>query len=112
MEKKYKKGGASPRIKGDNFERKVKTHLECLGNFVVRQSASKFPDLIVIEGACGNDVVVVECKIAGSISSKEKTDLLQLREKYGMTLVIASNDKGKIKFKRLDGKPYGWFMTD
>ena len=69
------------KAKGSRFERKVKKMLEEKGYFVVKQSASIFPDLIVI--APFRVVYLIECKVAKYLSKEEKKRFDELK-KYGV----------------------------
>ncbi|NCD07350.1 MAG: hypothetical protein EOL97_14655 [Spirochaetia bacterium] len=90
------------RKKGDEFERRVKKLLESKGCFVIRQSASVFPDLIVMskkDSEVFDDIILIECKCNKYIRKKERLkfeefDLLKLNIKK----VIAYKVKGKIFF--------------
>jgi Holliday junction resolvase len=88
------------RKKGDNFERKVKKYFQSLNFFVVRQSASAFPDLIVINSKV---VYFIECKMNKYISKEEKQELIRLSN-LGNCL-ICYNEKGKIRFCDIYYKP-------
>ena len=87
------------RKKGDNFERRVKKHLQDRGFFVVRQSASSFPDLIAISE---KGVNFIECKVNKYISKDERAQLIDL-QRFG-DISICFNEKGKIKFCDLQYK--------
>jgi len=106
--KRVRRGGAAPRKKGDAFERRVKKHLQDKGLFVVRQSASAFPDLIAVNYPDVLRVTIVwavECKMAKRINKEEKAKLLALDQEYGMIPVIAyKGPKGKILFCDVDYK--------
>ena len=88
------------RLKGDNFERRVKKHLQSSDNYVIRQSASAFPDLVVISK---KGVLFIECKVAKYISKDEKEALIKLKELGDVC--IAYNKKGKICFCDINYKP-------
>ena len=72
------------KAKGSRFERRVKKILEEKGYFVIKQSASIFPDLIAI--APFRVVYLIECKVAKYISKEEKNRFDELK-KYGVCRV-------------------------
>jgi Holliday junction resolvase len=88
------------RRKGDDFERKVKKHLQTKGYFTVRQSSSSFPDLIALSK---NNIIFIECKTNKYINKQEKEQLKELN-KIG-DIAIAYNNKGKIQFTNINYKP-------
>jgi Holliday junction resolvase len=88
----------SNKSKGIRFEREVKKYFQIKGCFVVRQSASQFPDLIVFypKDYNGNKVLAVECKQNGYLSQNEKVALQKLHSNYGLMPILASKIKGKL----------------
>lgn len=97
-------GGKAPRRKGDNFERRVKKHLQDLGFFCVRQPRSAFPDLIALKYYMDYIVVYfIECKMNKYTSKEEKLELMRLSAKFGTIPLIAYRDKQDwIRFCDLD----------
>ena len=98
------------RKKGDRFERRVKQFFEDNNCFVIRQSASTFPDLIVFpfkESHINSPVLLIECKVNKYISKEEKQKFdrfLSLRQE--VIRLIAYNEKRKLKFCDLEYKIY------
>ena len=98
------------RQKGDRFERRVKKYLEDNNCFVIRQSASVFPDLIAFpydHSDINGSVLLIECKCNKYISKEERIKFdgfLALREK--VIRIISFNEKGKIKFCDLNYNLY------
>ena len=83
------------KLKGIRFEREVKRYLEDKGFFVVRQSASLFPDIIAIDKI---NVYFIECKVNKYVSKAEKKKLRDLLE-LGIPLIAFPKDSLKdIKF--------------
>jgi len=100
-------GGSKPRRKGDNFERRVKKHLQELGFFCVRQPRSAFPDLIAIRDYMDfTEVYFIECKMNKYISKEERTELNRLSKKFMIIPLIAYSDEREIRFCNLG---YGKF---
>ena len=94
-----KKKLKNPKGKGIAFEREVKHFLESKGWFVIRQSASRFPDLVAIRPSKNKftaRVYFIECKCRGKISREERKKLKSL-QKYGETLIATYEGKGKNK---------------
>ncbi len=89
--------------KGINFEREVKKMFEQKGYFVVRQSASTFPDLIVFLPLRNErkKILAVECKINEKIHNDEKQKLIDLKNKFGLMPVLAFKKDKKIMLKYL-----------
>ena len=89
-------GGAAPRRKGDNFERRVKAFLISKGFFCIRQASSAFPDLIAVRkvNKCP-ELFFIECKMCKYLSQKEKADLKDLAEKFAGTALVAYIGPGK-----------------
>ena len=80
------------RKKGDRFERLVKNRLIEDGWFVIRQSASRFPDLIAIKS---NQVVQVECKYRREyLTRSELNNMLDLFDRFNMLPVLAYVPEG------------------
>ncbi len=118
-------GGATPRRKGDNFERLVKKLLISKGFFCVRQPRSAFPDLIavrkvisallpetlgyeisnIIKENRNPELFFIECKMCKYLSQQEKSDLKRLAEKFAGTALVAYIGPGKeIKFCDLNNQ--------
>ena len=96
-------GGSKPRKKGDNFERRVKKHLQELGFFCVRQPRSAFPDLIALRYYMDYiQVYFIECKMNKYTSKEEKLELMRLSAKFGTIPLIAYSENREIKFCNLD----------
>jgi len=89
----------SNKTKGIRFEREVKKYFKSKGCFVIRQSASQFPDLIVIYPLSDNTrrkrFYAVECKIDGKLSKTEKQKMVDLYHKYGLIPILAHRVQGK-----------------
>lgn len=90
--------------KGARFEREVKHYLEQKGFFVIRQSASKFPDLLAVKKHRYYAIVyAIECKCnKKSFTKQEKINLLILSNHYRIVPVLAYKENGKIKFLVLE----------
>ena len=101
------KGGAAPRRKGDNFERRVKKYLQCLGFFCVRQPRSAFPDLVAIKQMLGHPInYCIECKMNKYISNDERSRLEHLGNIYfNKALIAYKGEEGKICFCDLNYDP-------
>lgn len=94
----------SNKSKGINFERTIKHKLEENGFFVIRQSASKFPDLVAFKkskfyGSNGGivNLYFIECKVAKNFSKKEKIGLLGLSSRFGGHPILAYKENKEIK---------------
>ena len=96
-------GGSKPRKKGDNFERRVKKHLQELGFFCVRQPRSAFPDLIALRYYMDYiQVYFIECKMNKYTSKEEKEELNRLSQEFMIIPLIAYSENKKIRFCDLD----------
>lgn len=95
----------SAKSKGIRLEREVKNELERNGFFVVRQAASKFPDLVAIKKCkkfYGKNSFVnlyfIECKYKReNFTHKDKLKLLALSSRYGGYPVLAYKEGNKVK---------------
>lgn len=92
----------NPKRKGTAFENKVKKDLESKGYLVIRQSASRFPDLIAIkeDDACPglSFVLLVECKCGKYISKQEKEQFSLLEDRTCGLPVIAYPTQKEIHY--------------
>ena len=85
-------GGASPRRRGDYFERQTRADLERRGWLVVRAGGSLGPaDLIAITS--GKPPLLVSCKLGGRISPREREMLDVTAHRYGAVGIVASRQK-------------------
>lgn len=77
------------KAKGRRLEYRTRDYLRSIGWFVVRQAASSFPDLIGIKKSyCEkghSEVGFFECKWNKYLSRGEKVELLEMKEKLGIT---------------------------
>ena len=73
------------RAKGSRFEHEVKKALEKQGYFVIRQSCSRFPDLIAI-GPETKKAYFIECKCNKYITKGEKEELINMRKFGGIAV--------------------------
>jgi len=107
--KGFKAGGAAPRRKGDRFEYKVKKYLEKCGYWVRRAGRSSFPDLVAITKLCDSSIVgfFIEVKMNKYISKKEREELINLNQNYGLQPLIAYKDGTDIKFCDIRYKDIG-----
>lgn len=98
------RGGAGPYRKGAAFERKVQKHYEAHGWLCVRQPKSQSPfDLLATNKTVRH---LIQCKLAGGISKKDKQDLLELCEKHYYTAILAFKLDGQIVLHYLEnGSP-------
>lgn len=92
-------GGASPRRRGDRFERLVKADLERQGWLVVRAPGSgSGSDGTPVEGTSLDLIAVrrnhppmlVSCKLGGKIARAERDTLAQVAERFGCVAVVVS----------------------
>ena len=82
-------GGASPRRRGDYFERQTRADLEAHGWLVLRSGGSLgVADLIAVSRR--GKPLLVSCKLGGRISQAERTDLATAAERYGCHAIVAS----------------------
>lgn len=82
-------GGASPRRRGDYFERQCKRDLEAHGWLVIRAGGSLGPaDLIAISQ--GKAPLLVSCKLGGRISPSERDLLSRIGHRFGASVCVAS----------------------
>jgi Holliday junction resolvase len=95
-----KRGGSLPYKKGADFERRTLRVYEDAGWLCVRQpkSQSSF-DLIAVHKTIRH---LVQCKLAGKISGKEKTELLEVCREHGFSPVLAYKRDGGVVLKYLD----------
>lgn len=102
-------GGKAPRQKGDNFERRVKKHLESLGYWCRRAGRSAFPDLVALKYHKGYIAVYfIEVKMNKYISKEERAELIRLRETFGIVPLIAYKKDRVIRFCDIKYKEYGF----
>ncbi len=85
---------STPYERGRNFEYRTKKHLEALGYLVARSPASKSPfDLIAIVGSYDDQplpvVKLVQCKLDGRFSKRERNELSKLADSYGLEAWLA-----------------------
>lgn len=59
-----------------------------------------FPDFLCIIGTEKKKIVLVECKLRGSLSNDEREQVKFLRNYYGFTIWVASKDGDKIRYKQ------------
>jgi Holliday junction resolvase len=80
-------GGASPRRRGDYFERQAKAELERQGWLVVRAGGSLGPaDLMAVSR--DRPPLIVSCKLGGRIPPRERQELIVLAQRYGAHAVV------------------------
>lgn len=85
-------GGASPRRRGDYFERQARAHLEANGWLVVRSGGSLGPaDLIAICRTA--PPLLISCKIGGYVPPAERRELATIAERYGAVAVVMHRPK-------------------
>jgi len=87
-------------LKGYRFEKKTQKYLENIGYITYRQAKSSFPDIIAIKKG---ETVLVECKVNGKLSRKEKENAKEIYEITGIIFMLAYNENGKVKLKKLYG---------
>jgi Holliday junction resolvase len=93
------KGGAGPYRKGAAFERECQKYLEGKDFLVVRQPKSQSPfDLLASRKTFR---ILVQCKLNGKISKKEKQGLMDLADKHYYSAVLAWKKDGEIHMKYL-----------
>jgi Holliday junction resolvase len=92
-------GGASPRRRGDRFERMVKADLERQGWLVVRAPGSGSgsrgtaledtgTDMLAVRN--GHPPMLVSCKLGGKVAKHERETLARVAERFGCIAVICS----------------------
>lgn len=92
-------GGASPRRRGDYFERQAKADLESHGWLVVRAGGSLGPcDLIAVSRA--RQPLLISCKLGGRISPAERQTLATLSQRFGAVAMVASRPSDGVVFYR------------
>jgi Holliday junction resolvase len=85
--------------RGLRFEYRVQRWLRRKGWFVVRQPRSAFPDLVALDKG---RVMLIECKMGGSLSRKERREIVKLaRHKLGGEAILASRNEIGLTFKRI-----------
>jgi Holliday junction resolvase len=90
---------SSPYLKGVRFEYRVQRWLRHRGWFVVRQPRSAFPDLVALRKG---KLVLVECRVGGSLSRKERRHLVSLaRKELGGEALLAQRNGGSLVLKRI-----------
>jgi Holliday junction resolvase len=105
-------GGASPRRRGDYFERQTRAYLETHGWLVVRAGGSLgVADLLAISRH--HSPLLVSCKLGGKIRPRERDAITMAAKRYGAHAVVAWRPtRGLIGWHRLypeqgdnDGSP-------
>jgi len=96
--------------KGSRFEYRVRDYLVKKGFFVVRRTVSQFPDLIAMKAG---QTLLIECKsrqrfnpekpILTLLSEEERNRASDLIEQTNYPVILAYNDKHKIKFLSFGG---------
>jgi Holliday junction resolvase len=90
---------SSPYLKGIRFEYRVQRWFRRHGWFVVREPRSAFPDLIALRKG---KLVLVECRVGGSLSRKERRKLVSLaRQELGGEALLAHRDGTNLVLKRV-----------
>jgi Holliday junction resolvase len=94
-------GGASPRRRGDYFERQCKRDLEAHGWLVIRAGGSLGPaDLVAIGN--GKLPLLVSCKLNGRISPQERNLLAMIGNRFGASVCVASRPRnGMVLYRGL-----------
>nr|MDO8098513.1 hypothetical protein [Candidatus Njordarchaeota archaeon] len=88
-----------PYKRGYAFERRVRSHLEEDGWYVVRQGKSAFPDLICLKKGA---ILFIECKVDGYLNPRDRERLVAVSSKVGAEPVVASRANRRIVLKKLD----------
>ena len=97
-------------VRGRQFEYRCMAFFRKLGYYVMRSYASKgLLDIVCIppknqkEGYY-NETIGIQAKLNGYVKPEER-DMLKFSEpKWQMKIYIAWNDKGKLKFRTLEGQ--------
>ena len=96
-------------VRGRQFEYRVQNFLRKLGYYVNRSYASKgMLDLIAIPPAAKvgfyNQTLGIQAKLNGYVKPTDRESLESCKDKWQMTILIAWNEKGKLKFRTLDSQ--------
>jgi Holliday junction resolvase len=86
---KEMRGGASPRRRGDSFERRVRSELEEDGWLVVR-SAGSLGSFDLMAMRAGDEPLLIQVKIDAKINLKDRERLLGDALKSGATAWVVS----------------------
>lgn len=94
---------------GRRFEYRVQNFFRKLGYYVNRSYASKgLVDLIAIPPAAKvgfyNQTLGIQAKANGYVKPTERESLESCKDKWQMTILIAWNEKHKLKFRTLSGQ--------
>jgi len=78
-------------VKGRNFEYRVRDQLRKDGFVVLRQAKSSFPDLYAIRfgNDLRHDIRIVECRVDGYLSPRERYEMLHMAARIGATPMVA-----------------------
>ncbi len=92
-------------VKGRNFEYRVRDYLRKDGYVVIRQAKSSFPDLYAIRlnDDRQHDIRIVECRVDGYLSPRERHELLEIADKIQATPMIAQRRGRKLILRTLKG---------
>lgn len=96
-------------VRGRQFEYRVQNFLRKLGYYVNRSYASKgMLDLIAIPPAAKvgfyNQTLGIQAKLNGYVKPTERESLESCKDKWQMTILIAWNEKHKLKFRTPSGQ--------
>jgi Holliday junction resolvase len=91
-----------PYQRGRRFEYKTQNYLRKEGWYVIRQSRSKFPDLIAFRDGT---ILLVECKVHGYIGPAERRKIRKLASRQlGGKPILASKREGDIMLQLLSSR--------
>jgi len=87
---------STPYVRGRVFEYRVRDYLDRKGFFVVRQARSAFPDIVALKKG---RILLVECRVKGNLSPRERQELLLLTQRLGGQAYVALRKGRQLRFR-------------